>query len=220
MTDRQAAFVQGPRILGLSLQDATLGYGKRAVLSGVNLDVPRGAFVSVTGVSGAGKSTFLRAAAGLLPPLRGSIQRGTRSVAWVPQADSLGALHPVSAMEVAAGASRNTERARAALESLGLKDEVRSRFSRLSGGQRQRVLVARALVIDTDFIVFDEPTSALDDESSALVRAAAARRKAEGATILYATHQPNEVADLETLRLSVAGGGVSLSDAQSALKTP
>lgn len=209
MTDPGATLNDGQRALGLSIQGATFGYEKRAVLTGVQLEVPRGSFVSVTGVSGAGKSTFLRAAAGLLRPMKGSVQRFTRNVAWVPQADSLGALHPVSALEVAAGTGGDADRAAAALASLDLTDELRSRFSSLSGGQRQRVLVARALVLDSDFIVFDEPTSALDDESSALVRSAAARRRAEGATILYATHQPDEVRDLETLRVNVAGGRVS-----------
>ncbi len=196
---------------GLSFRAVSLGYDKRAVLTGIELEVPRGAFVSVTGVSGAGKSTFLRAAAGLLFPQQGSIQRSSHQVAWVPQADALGALHPVSALEVAAGASSDRARAEAALESLGLGGERRSRFSRLSGGQRQRVLVARALVLDADLVVFDEPTSALDDESSALVRAAAARRCREGATVLYATHQPDEVQGLETMRVAIEGGRVAVS---------
>lgn len=209
MTDPRAPLKDGQRVLGLSIRDATFGYEKRAVLTDVQLEVPRGSFVSVTGVSGAGKSTFLRAAAGLLRPMKGSVQRFTRKIAWVPQADSLGTLHPVSALEVAAGASGDNDRAAATLASLDLADELRSRFSSLSGGQRQRVLVARAMVLDTEFIVFDEPTSALDEESSALVRSAAARRMAEGATILYATHQPDEVRELETLRVNVAGGSVS-----------
>ncbi|QDV08717.1 Glutamine transport ATP-binding protein GlnQ [Planctomycetes bacterium Poly30] len=195
------------------MRGVSLGYGDRTVLSGIDLELERGAFATVTGPSGSGKSTFLRAAAGLLPAESGAIERSFQRVGWVPQAESLGLLHPVSALEVAsAGSARRGRAARteaeAALEALGLAGRGASRFVELSGGQRQRVLVARALVQGAELLIFDEPTSALDDASSVLVREAVARRAREGATILYATHQPGELHGLETHRITTGGGGI------------
>lgn len=190
------------------MRDASLGYGERLVLSDVNLEIAPGDFATVIGPSGSGKSTLLRAAAGLLEPLAGTIERNDKQVAWVPQSESLGLLHPVSALEVArAGASRRgkqaTRDAEAALDCLGLGGLGRRRFANLSGGQRQRVLVARALVQEANIIIFDEPTSALDDASKERVLDAARERSRSGTTILYATHQPEELKGLATRTISV-----------------
>lgn len=201
----------------LHMRDVSLGYGDTHVLSGVNLKLPRGAFATVVGASGSGKSTFLRAAAGLLPALSGSIECDAREVAWVPQSESMGLLHPVNVAEVvSAGSAKHGRLARreaeAALDSLGLSGFGHRRFDQLSGGQRQRALVARALLQRAPLMILDEPTSALDDESAARVRHAVAEHVQEGATVLYTTHSHEELRTHETIQIVVENGTIRMTE--------
>lgn len=203
----------------IHFDDVTLGYGRDAVLEGLSFQVDAGSLVAVVGASGAGKSTILRAAAGLLDPIRGKIQRPAGSMAWVPQADSVHLGHPLSVMEVVTGGRRIARRELPSTRSRvdGLLDELdlptgsaSARFSRLSGGQRQRVLVARALFSDHRMILLDEPTSALDKASALLVRDAIERRVNAGATAFYATHKHEEIHDVAGLCLELEGGRAHL----------
>lgn len=189
----------------LSFEGASLGYRGEPVLEVPELRLSQGNIAILRGPSGSGKSTLLRCAAGLQRAISGVVRyRGSR-IAWVPQADRLDALHPVSVEEVAlAGAARRTSprylspfgrvttEGRAALtgalESIGLGGFSRRPFAELSGGQRQRVLVARAILSGADLVVLDEPTSALDDEAAAQVSAAVRRLAQDGAAVLIASH--------------------------------
>jgi zinc transport system ATP-binding protein len=157
------------------------GYDGRSVLSRVELSIPRGDFVTVLGPNGSGKTTLLKLALGLLKPGGGRIevlgrspQAARRDIGYVPQHPQLDPLFPVNALDVVLmgrfgctpgwGGWRATdkERARAALDEVGLADRAGSHFAALSGGQQQRVLIARALAGDPEMLLLDEPTSHLD----------------------------------------------------------
>jgi nitrate/nitrite transport system ATP-binding protein len=149
----------------------------REVLRDVTLSVDRGEFVSIVGMMGCGKSTFLKIVAGLLAPDAGSVTvdgepvRGIRAdAAIVFQNYSL--LPWFSALEnvrLAVGAAfpgwpkqKQREQATRHLEAVGLGQALQRRPGQLSGGMRQRVAIARAFAIKPEILFLDEPFGALD----------------------------------------------------------
>lgn len=144
-------------------------------LDGFDLAVDRGEIVALIGPNGCGKSTFLRVAAGLLPPDAGTIALDDRPIAgpdpriglvfqeprllpWRSVADNV--TYPLEL----AGWPRDRRAARLAelLELVGLGDARDARPSQLSGGMRQRAAIARALALQPEVLLLDEPFSALD----------------------------------------------------------
>ena len=151
--------------------------GVRPVLRHVSLDVRRGEFVAILGAMGSGKSTLLSMLAGLTAPDGGSVTIGgepvrgiRRDAAVVFQNYSLlpwfTALENVRLAVEAAfprlGRAEQRERARGALEKVGLGQAVERRPRQLSGGMRQRVAIARALATEPQVLFLDEPFGALD----------------------------------------------------------
>jgi nitrate/nitrite transport system ATP-binding protein len=153
------------------------GGEKRQVLCEATLSVERGEFVSIVGMMGCGKSTFLKIAAGLIAPDSGSVViaggpiRGVQAnTAIVFQNYSL--LPWFSALEnvrLAVGAAfpdwpreRQKEQAASHLEAVGLGKALHRRPGQLSGGMRQRVAIARAFATEPEILFLDEPFGALD----------------------------------------------------------
>jgi nitrate/nitrite transport system ATP-binding protein len=151
--------------------------GPRHVLRDVSLDVAQGEFVSIVGAMGSGKSTLLSLIAGLTSPDAGTVAIGgepltgiRRDTAFVFQNYSLlpwfTALENVRLAIQAAFPELSTgeqrDRARAALESVGLSNAMNRRPRQLSGGMRQRVAIARAFATRPNVLFLDEPFGALD----------------------------------------------------------
>ena len=153
------------------------GRDKRDVLSDATMSIERGEFVSIVGMMGCGKSTFLKIVGGLIAPDRGRVEingmqvRGVQpNAAIVFQNYSL--LPWFSALEnvrLAVGAAfpewsrdRQREQASRHLEAVGLGKALSRRPSQLSGGMRQRVAIARAFATEPEILFLDEPFGALD----------------------------------------------------------
>jgi ABC-type Mn2+/Zn2+ transport system ATPase subunit len=157
------------------LDDATLGYGGRSLLSRVTVSVEPDDFLGVVGPNGGGKTTLLRTLLGVLPPVAG---RRTAEphlrIGYVPQRDHVDALWPLGCGDVVVmgrvpqvgpGArigAGDVEVARGALARVGLWDLWARPFGTLSGGQRQRTLIARALAAEPRLLALDEPTNGMD----------------------------------------------------------
>jgi NitT/TauT family transport system ATP-binding protein len=150
------------------------GVGKRfpdgtVALSGVDLSVAPGEFVSILGPSGCGKSTLLRVAAGLSPATDGAARVATDKLGYVFQEPTLLPWRTVQAnVELFAELRRlpRPERRRRAAEALalvGLADFARHHPRALSGGMRMRVSLARSLTLEPELFLFDEPFGALDE---------------------------------------------------------
>jgi sulfonate transport system ATP-binding protein len=137
-------------------------YGKRVVIENLNLRIERGEFVVLLGESGCGKTTLLRALAGL-DPIDGGRIVAPRRPAVVFQEHRL---LPWESLwrNVSLGLQAPDPRARAgaALSEVGLGDRLDDWPRNLSGGQAQRVALARALVQEPELLLLDEPFAALD----------------------------------------------------------
>ena len=194
-------------------------------LSGIDLDVTRGEFVTLLGPSGCGKSTLLRAVADLVPPSGGDIRilggtaraaRRRRDIGFVFQDPALlpwrSALANVALpLEVANGAKHKGKATPAELlELVGLKGWEHAYPHELSGGMRQRVAIARALVSDPQILLMDEPFGALDeitrlDMQGELLRVWQSRRK----TVVFVTHSIMESLVLGDRVVVMGGGGIA-----------
>ncbi len=205
----------------ISFEGATLGYGRRTVLSNLTFDIPEGDFLGLVGPNGAGKTTILRAILGSLEPLSGRViaAPGLR-FGYVPQRDSVDYNFPLKVIDVVLMgrydriglAKRPTaEDRRLAYESLehvGIVNLAEQPLMALSGGQKQRTLIARALVGKPTVLVLDEPTNGMDLVSTTqilgLVRELHER---DNLTVLMVSHALNEVANyVERIALVVERG--------------
>jgi ABC-type Mn2+/Zn2+ transport system ATPase subunit len=155
--------------------------------------------VGLIGPNGAGKTTLLRALLGLVAPSAGTVTVDG-AVGYMPQLGPASWDFPLSALEVAQqgsyrrvgwlrrpGAGERTA-AREALAAVGLEDLAGRQIGQLSGGQRQRVLLARTLMQDADLVLLDEPLSGADAVTEAAFMDTLGRLRAEGRTIVVATH--------------------------------
>jgi heme exporter protein A len=193
------------------IQARALGrrFGEKRVLEDVDLNVPRGGFLLVTGPNGSGKTTLLRLVAGLLVPTAGELRVDVprervgflgheplvyRELTALENLDLYGRLYRVP---------ERRERIGMLLERFGLWEARNRRAETFSRGMLQRLALCRTLLHDPDLLVLDEPFSALDDEGAALLD----RELAElgpNATFVVSTHDPERVAPLATDRLAFA----------------
>jgi putative ABC transport system ATP-binding protein len=187
-------------------------YSVRA-LDYITLDIPAGEFFCLMGPSGSGKSTLLHLVAGIDRPTDGTVEvlgsaigeMDDRSLArWRSQ--NIGYIFQSFNLVPVMTAAENVElplllthlskkerreRARSALEIVGLGDRLHHRPQQLSGGQEQRVAIARALVTDPSIILADEPTGELDAESATDVLTILKTLNANhDKTIIMVTHDP------------------------------
>ncbi|MDT0308178.1 ABC transporter ATP-binding protein [Streptomyces sp. DSM 44917] len=193
----------------LEVERLAVSYGPRPALSGVDLSVAEGETVCVLGPSGGGKSTLLRAVAGLAEPDAGTIRLAGRDQAGVPaHRRGLGLMfqdHQLFPQRDVGGnvafglrmrrVGRAERRRRVAelLELVGLPGAERRRVSALSGGEQQRVALARALAPSPRLLMLDEPLGRLDrDLRERLVVELRQLFRRLGTTVLAVTHDQGE----------------------------
>jgi ABC-type Mn2+/Zn2+ transport system ATPase subunit len=184
----------------LTARALTVRFGGVPALLDVDLEVPAGASVALLGPNGAGKSTLFAAAIGLVAPTRGSVELHSSRVAFVPQHLDVDPTFPVTVTDVVRMGrygdlgwfGRPDERDRAlvseALEALGIAALRRRRFGSLSGGERQRTLLAQAVAQDAEVLLLDEPLTGVDVPTQEAIRALLSRWRADGRTVIVATH--------------------------------
>ncbi|MFD2180064.1 ABC transporter ATP-binding protein [Veronia pacifica] len=195
--------------VGIQLSRVAIQYqtSENKTLSSVNMVMPAGKWTSILGKSGCGKTTMLRALAGLLEP--GTVFHGdvltsdgiplSDRVAYMAQQDLLypwlNVMENICLSQRFGGKSADYDRARMLLKAVGLDEVAESYPEQLSGGMRQRVALARTLMQDKPVVLMDEPFSAVDAVTRYQLQDLAVRLL-KGKTILLVTHDPQEAARL------------------------
>jgi NitT/TauT family transport system ATP-binding protein len=202
------------RLAGVEKKFAVGGGGQTVALSGIDLDIRAGEFVSLIGPSGCGKSTLLRIVGDLIRPTAGTAEvngksphqaRLDRDYGMVFQAPVLFDWRTVEAnvqlpLEVmGVPRAERDKRVREMLELVELGGFLRHYPHQLSGGMQQRVAIARALCFQPAILLMDEPFGALDEMTRERLNAEVLRIWARtGTTIIFVTHSIPEAVFLST----------------------
>ena len=200
-------------------------------LDGVSLEIKKGEFLAIMGPSGSGKSTLLNMIGALDKPTTGSVLIGgaditsarnsslpnirNQKIGFIFQqynlVPTLNAVENVMLpLKYAPGSkSEARQKAKEALELVGLSDRMKHKPAELSGGQQQRVAIARALVNKPDIILADEPTGELDTHTGKeIINLMLKLNKENGQTFIIVTHNP-EIANICQRTIFVRDGKIS-----------
>jgi heme exporter protein A len=184
-------------------------FGEKRVLHGVDLEVPRGGFVVVTGANGSGKTTLLRICAGLAIPTEGELRVDVerREIGYLAHEPlvyrELTALENLELYGRLYRVPERRERTGMLLERFGLWDARHDRVASYSRGMTQRLALCRVLLHDPALLVLDEPYTALDAQGADLLDAQLAALRGEH-TLLVSTHDPARLEPFATARLALA----------------
>ncbi len=151
------------------------------VLKGVTMEIEQNDFLGIIGPNGGGKTTLLKVILGLINPSRGKVrvlgvspEKSRNKIGYVPQYNVFDREFPINVWEVVMMGrngkiglfkkygSVDRERARGALQTVGMLDHKERQIGKLSGGEQQRVFIARALVAEPEILLLDEPTASVD----------------------------------------------------------
>ncbi|MDD3231709.1 MAG: metal ABC transporter ATP-binding protein [Oscillospiraceae bacterium] len=141
------------------------------VLNQLNLEIPDGAYVSIVGENGCGKSTLMRLILKFLKPTSGQILSSAKRIGYVPQKNSASEDgFPITVFEMMDSYRKllklkDKQETDANLQKVGMLPQKKKKMSDLSGGQCQKVRIARALLGSPDLLLLDEPSTGIDMQS-------------------------------------------------------
>ena len=217
----------------VSLRDASMRFGARALFEHLDLEIERGEFLAVLGPNGAGKTTLLRVLLGLTALSSGTVEidgraprRGSHDVGYVPQQRAFDRDLPIRGRDLVRfgldGHRRGlpfmtaSSRARvdAAIRAVGAHRYASAPIGLLSGGEQQRLRIAQALIGDPQVLLCDEPLLSLDfAHQQAVSELIDARRRETDTAVVFVTHEINPILPYVDRVLYLVGG-------RSAIGTP
>jgi heme exporter protein A len=180
--------VRGNRVAGLTVEGLAVARGGVPLLADVSFSVQAGQALVLRGPNGCGKTTLLRAIAGLQPPVAGRIDLAPDMIAYAAHADGIKATLTVAENLSFWAAIHGTRGIDAALERMNLRGLADRAAQNLSAGQKRRLGLARLIVTARPLWVLDEPTVSLDVASVALFGDVVRAHLAGGGLALMATH--------------------------------
>lgn len=215
----------------LEARGLSCGYGQRAVLSGVDVQLAPGQVLALLGPNGVGKTTLFKTMLGFLPAQAGEVLIGgraasslsrrefAREVGYIPQLHApafsysvrdvvlMGRTPHLSGLSSPGAA--DVSAADAAIERMGISRLANRDYASLSGGERQMVLIARALAQAPRVLVMDEPCASLDFGNQARLLEQVLEVAAGGMAVVMTTHDPNHAFLLDGDVLCLGRGGVA-----------
>ncbi|MFI8632787.1 ABC transporter ATP-binding protein [Microbacterium sp. NPDC077663] len=216
----------------LQLRGITKSYGSRRVLDDVAFDVAPGRLTGFVGGNGAGKTTTMRIMLGVLGRDSGEVTLNgspvttadRRRFGYMPEERGLypkmKVLEHIVYLARLHGFSKAdaTTRATALLEELGLGERLNDNVETLSLGNQQRAQIAAALVHDPEVLILDEPFSGLDPLAVDVVADVLQARAAQGASVLFSSHQLDVVERLCDDLVIIAGGTIRAAGTRDGLR--
>ncbi|WP_048086213.1 metal ABC transporter ATP-binding protein [Archaeoglobus veneficus] len=198
-------------VRAIEVENVSFSYNGVRALTDITFSVDEGEFVAVMGPNGSGKTTLLRILLGMLKPESGKVrvfgfdpcrdaEKVQSLVGFMPQKEHISTKPPLLVKDVVlmGRAARkgilsplskeDVEKAREALEAVGLEKVWDTKFSELSGGQQQRVLLARALAVEPKLLLLDEPFNGVDIPSQNRIIELLDRLSKKGVTVLAVVH--------------------------------
>ena len=193
--------------LPVLVEDFTLRLGGKTIVDGLSFDVQRGEIFAFLGSNGSGKTSTIRTLLGIYSPTSGRLlvdgrvyEPGmTSRLGYLPEERGLYGRSRVLDTMVYFGelkglaAAEARSRSRAFLERVGLADKEKVLLRKLSGGEQQKVQLGVTVLNDPSLLILDEPTKGLDPVNRELLLQIVLERKRLGTTIVYITHQMDEV---------------------------
>ena len=207
-------------------------FGSAQVVSELSFEVGRGEIFAFLGANGSGKTTTIRTLLGIYQPDAGELlvdgQRYTPELApllgYLPEERGLYATSRVLETLVyfgeLKGLGRSEAKTRAAryLERVGLADKANTPLKKLSGGQQQKVQLGATIINTPELLVLDEPTKALDPVNRALLMELLLELNRAGSSIVFITHQMDEVERVAERLVMIKGGKRALYGDLSEIK--
>ncbi|WP_297554328.1 ATP-binding cassette domain-containing protein [uncultured Actinomyces sp.] len=212
-----------------------VAYDTTVILHGLDIEIPIGQCVAITGANGSGKSTFVKALMGSAPVTEGELQIfgknargkglfGRSDVPWnrigyVPQRPSAASAVSSTALEVVRSGllgpkqwwytAGSKQIAEDALRRVGLLHRAQTPVQELSGGQHQRVRIARALARDPELLILDEPLAGIDRHSQEKLAQLIEQAKEQGKTIVLILHELGPIEPHIERIINLASGHVN-----------
>lgn len=157
----------------IKIENMSFGYDLTCpmLLKDINLDIPKGTYLSIVGENGSCKTTLIKLILGLIKPVSGEINVDTNNIAYVPQrVDNFNDDFPISVFEIlkthAKALKLNVkESVNDVLDKVNMTSFKNNLIGNLSGGQQQRIFIARALMGKPDLIILDEPSTGVDNKN-------------------------------------------------------
>lgn len=181
--------------LAIQIDRLKKSYGDHTVLKGVTFNVIKGEIFALLGVNGAGKTTALECMEGLRKYDGGSIVVNGRMGIQLQSASLPAHIKPMEAVRLFARWNK-AKIDDSMLAALGMNELTKKQYVELSTGQKRRLHLALALISDPDIVFLDEPTAGLDVEGRIALHDQIRKLKAQGKTIILASHDMAEVGSL------------------------
>lgn len=183
------------------------------LLNGIDLEIKDGAYVSILGENGCGKSTLMKLILRFLKPSKGTIVTKAKQIGYVPQKnDFSNSNFPITVYEMLNAYRKllkikNKEVIFDVLQKVGMSSFKDSLMGTLSGGQSQKIFIARALMGNPDLLILDEPSTGVDIGSQKeIYHFLTSINKKNGITIVSVEHNLDAAISNSTLIYHLSGG--------------
>ena len=203
----------------IKINNLSFAYNKNTppLLKNVNLDIPKGVYLSIVGENGSCKTTLIKLILGLLTPISGSITVDTDNIAYVPQRlDGFNSQFPISIYEILKIHAKSLKldpksSSIDVLEKVNMLKFKENLIGNLSGGQQQRVFIARALIGNPDLIILDEPSTGVDVKNQQEIYSLLSKiNKEQGTTIISIEHNMDIALKYSTHISTINNGKLTL----------